>query len=174
MAGLFSQYHPLQCAHLDHRCGEVSSNICLPCSVFLFFPPWTLPGPEGHFRQSGTACTERQSSSLSQGAPRLPLSPHIPVSMQQPEGCLKHKPDPRHSRSWSVGLPPLWKAISVQPHPWPDSLPSSTFLKLLSSLGPCGNSNPDVKLQQLRRGTLTLPGMLFLRCLGFLISAPVF
>lgn len=50
---------PPQCAHLGHRCGETWLDHHLPSSVVLFFPPWSLPGPEGHFRQSGTVCTER-------------------------------------------------------------------------------------------------------------------
>lgn len=112
---------------------------------------------------------------IPRGTPASTLPPHIPVSMQQPEGCLKHKPDPRHSRSWPAGLPPPWKAIPVQPHPWPDSLPSSTFLKFLSPLGPCRNNSLTSSCNSLI-ATSEAPqppvGMLSLHCLGFQIPAP--
>lgn len=127
MTGLFSQYHPLQCTQLDHRCGEIRSNLCSAqssCSSHHGL----CQGQKGISGSQERHVQRDRVLPYPKGHPGFHSPPpHIPVFMQQPEGCLKHKPDPRHSRSWPVGLPPPWKAIPMQPHPWPVSLAAPSW-----------------------------------------------
>lgn len=102
-------------------------------------PLQPLPGVEGHFQQTGQhvqvqpSFPKQRTHTVPRGAPQS-LSPHIPVSTQQPEGQVKQKPEP----------PPLLKPPTA-------SLLQGTSLECLH-----GPQPPPVQLQ-LRRTPCSIP-----------------